>query len=400
MIRIFNSLRPVACLAPLLALSCDGEQAARSQGESADHLYVTSSVVFNDLGEDTYVSLLPALERHERELDLDSARELSGWAGIWTHEQKLFVSDGESPKLLRYQVDGEGRLLDDGSLSFQNQGAMFADSTFVAPNRAYVFADDAIVWNPEQLEIEASFELPRIEDLPDGMQYRGVRSGRGAVVRGNRAYVATGWANWTEYTVPEDSLIVVIDTDHNRVLDVLEAPCPYLDVASLDDDGNIYFSNWVYSLGPTLLRDRRRACAVRIRAGEDRIDTDFSLTFADVTDGREAAALRYVGDGKALISVFHHERVELAPDMDPVALSDSANWQFWMLDLNRREAEPIDGIGLHAGGFALSQIDGQSYVLVPSAEYDSTRVYRVTPDGAAEELWQTLGWSTQLLKLR
>jgi hypothetical protein len=35
----------------------------------------------------------------------------------------------------------------------------------------------------------------------------------------------------------------------------LPVACPNINVATLDGEQTIYFSNWVYSLGPTLLGD-------------------------------------------------------------------------------------------------------------------------------------------------
>jgi hypothetical protein len=44
-----------------------------------EHLYATSTIVFNDDGQNTYVSLLPSLEAQS--VDVRRAREFSGWSG-------------------------------------------------------------------------------------------------------------------------------------------------------------------------------------------------------------------------------------------------------------------------------------------------------------------------------
>lgn len=366
--------------------------------EPVEHLYATSTIVFNQDGQNTYVRLLSSLE--PQSVDLDDAREFSGWSGIWGHEGKLFVSDGEAPTMTRFAVDADGSFSDEGKLNFLNYGAQYAESAFVAPDKGYVLADDGIVWNARTLEITGSFELPVIDDLPGGMAYGGLRTGRSLAVSGDRTYVAASWANWDDYAVSEDSLIGVIDTTTDTVVAMLSVPCPYVDVATVDDDGNVYFSNWVYSLGQTLLQDKRQACAVRILAGEDRVDDDWSLTFADVTGGREAAALRYVGDGKALISVFHDERVTFDAETSPELLPDSANWRFWLLDLSTLEAQPITDIEFNAGGFAVSRIADRTFVMVPTENYESTNVYELSSDGRAELHWSIPGWSTELFELR
>jgi hypothetical protein len=86
--------------------------------------------------------------------------------------------------------------------------------------------------------------------------------------------------------------------------------------------------------------------------------------------------------------------------VDPAALADAANWRFWMLDLDTRAASPIDAIGHHAGGFATSRIDGRTFLMVPSADHDSTSVYELALDGAPELRWSVPGWATELPPLR
>lgn len=403
----------LAALAASLSVSCGGRDATVLPGSSAgapspapddveppsaEPVYVTSSIVFDSDGQNTYVSLLSSLE--PQSVDLQGAREFPGWSSIWGHEGKLFISDGEAPTITRFAVGDDGGLSDEGRLNFLNQGAQYADSAFVGPDKAYVFAEQGVVWSSRSLGITGSFELPVVPDREGGMLYSGLRTGRGLAVRGNRTYVATSWGNWDEYAVSEDSIIVVLDNDTDRVIEMLPVPCPYIDVASMDDDGNIYFSNWVYSVGPTLLYGKKPACAARIRAGEDRIDPDWSLTFADVTGGREAAALRFVGERQALISVYHQEQAQLGAQTDPAALADAANWRFWLLDLDTLAARPIDAIGYHAGGFATARIDSRTFLMVPSADYESTSVYEITPDGAAQPRWTVQGWATELFALR
>jgi hypothetical protein len=366
--------------------------------EGSTRMYVTSTIVFNNDGQNTYVSLLPNLDTQN--VDLRQAREFSGWSGIWGHQGKLFVSDGESPEMTRFAVAADGAMIDEGKLSFFNAGAQFADSVFVGSDKAYVFADDGIVWNSQSLAITGSFALPLVSDRAGGMTYSGLGTGRGLVVRGNRAYVAASWANWEEYAVSEDSLIIVIDTDTDQVIATLSAPCPYLDVGTLDDAGNVYFSNWVYSLGPTLLDGKKPACAVRLRPGEDQLDPDWSLTFAEVTGGREAAALRFVGGRKALISVYHDEEATIDANTDPASLADSAHWRFWLLDLDTLAAAPIPDIGAHAGGFATARIDGRTFLMVPSEDYASTSVYELSVDLTAVPRWSVSGWATELFALR
>jgi hypothetical protein len=270
----------------------DGPSAGSS--ERAPTTFPMSRVLFSDQGQTTYVNVLSSLEAAD---DLDRSREFAGWADLWVHAGKLFVADGEAPVMTRHAVDAEGGFIEEGRLSFQNYGATsvaFWNQLFVADDKAYLFnaeAREVVVWNPSTLATVGSFRLP---DLPDrgAQRLAGPSADRAGVVRGNRAYVAFYWASWDDYALSDDSVILVLDTQTNAVLRTIPVACPELNFASVDASGAIYFSNWGFSAVPTLLDGKPKACAVRILAGSEDVDPAWSLTFADLTGGREASALR------------------------------------------------------------------------------------------------------------
>lgn len=384
-----------------LAGACGANSGPEPEGTS-EHYYPTSSVVFGDDGQSTYVSLLRSLD--SQEIDPAKAREFAGWADMWVHDGKVFMTDGEAPELTRYSVTQTGSLVEEGRLSFQNYGtdtAAFWRNRFVASDKAYLFVMDErriVVWDPSAMRISRTFDLPELADRGAHTPY--VTIDRGAIVRGNRLYATVGWGDWDNYSLANDSVILVIDTEHDEVVDVLAVPCPDLNVASMDDRGDIYFSNWVYGIGPSLFEAGAATCAVRVKAGENTLDDSWSLAFAEVTGGRQAAALRLIGGGKALISVFHHERVEITPEADRWMIADSANWRSWTLDVDTLEAAELDGLDWHAGGFYASRIDGRNHVFIPSADYSSTKGFELFPSGAVEPRWTATGWVTRLFKVR
>lgn len=383
----------------IVAGNANANANANANGDTEEFVFVTSTVVFSDEGTTSYVSLMDSLG--DSPIDLKQAREFSGWSAVWTLDDKVFVSNGESPTMTRFSVDKNLNYNNEGQLSFVNHGANSADSGFIGTTKGYVTADaDVVIWNPERMEISGTFPLPDIADQDGGMQFGGLRTGRSFVTRGSRAYIAASWANWDEYAVSETSLIVVIDAESDQIIETITAPCPYLDVATIGDDGTLYFSNWVYSVGQTLLSGKKKACAVRILPNEESIDSDWTLTFADVTDGREAAALRYLGDGKALLSVYYHDRVDWGSNTSPEELADADNWRAWILDLETFDTNVVTQIPFNAGGFNFSRVGDSSFALVPDADYESTDVYEVAPDGSAKRLWVTPGWGRGLDRLR
>jgi hypothetical protein len=360
-----------------------------------------SRVLFGDEGQTTYVNVLSSLEAAG---DLERAREFAGWADLWVHAGKLFVADGEAPVMTRHAVDASGDLIEEGRVSFQNYGATsvaFWNQLFVADEKAYLFnaeAREVVVWNPSTLATVGSFPLPELADR-GAQRLAGPSADRAAVVRGNRAFVAFYWASWDDYSLSDDSVILVLDTQTNAVLRTIPVACPELNFASVDGEGTIYFSNWGFSAVPTLLDGKPNACAVRIPADSEEVDPAWSLTFADLTDGREASALRWLGDGRALLTVLHDERITIAPDADRYALTDSANWKLWVVDVERRTATPLDSLGWHAPGLYGARVAGQTYLFVPTADYASTATYLFSQDGSAELRWQAPGWQTRLFEL-
>lgn len=356
-------------------------------------------------GEDTtstYLSVLRSLE--QQEIAYDEAREFAGWADLWVHEDHVFVTDGEAPALTRYSVARDGGLDEGTRLSFSNYGAetaAFWRNLFVDATKAYLFAPgsrEMVIWNPETLEITGTLALPALPDR--GAQQLYGTTDRSAVVRGDRLYLPVAWGDFNDVSLSGDSAVLVIDTASDQVIDSLSVACPDLNVATLDDRGDIYFSNWVYGISPALFEGGAHTCAVRIKANEDVIDEGWSLTFADVTEGREAAALRFIGDGKALVSVFHDEEVTLTPESDRYEVMDASSWRFWTLDLETQEARLVDGIGWHSGGYYSARIAERNILFVPSADYASTEALEIFADGSVEPRWEARGWVTRLFELR
>jgi hypothetical protein len=180
---------------------------------------------------------------------------------------------------------------------------------------------------------------------------------------------------------------------------VLEAPCVDLAVADADEQGNLYFSNWVYSPGATLLYGDDSACTVRIPAGSSSLD-DWSLRYADIT-GREGAVLGYVGQGKWLYSSFLGDPALYNPATDDWfdwLFGDT--WQLEVLDPVARTSNVIADMPKNGGGYYSARFDEVTHVLVPGDGYDTTSIHALGADGTSSHEIDTVGWSTRIFKLR
>jgi hypothetical protein len=427
---VFSHTRPVASttstrpwLAPLLASialsssACSGEDIVRIDplepapvdeqpsdeeqqppGDEQASLYAISSLVFGPDTTTTYVSLLDSLA--PQSVDLADAYEFSGTADLWVNEGDVFVADGESLTVTKFALEGR-ELVERERLSFGSYGLTslgFWLNKFISPTKAYLLngASEVIVWNPESMEISGTIPLPALE-APDGFQVFNGYSDRAAVVRDGKLYQTLYFTDEAFFQYTPSSAIAVFDVASDELLEVLDAPCPGLDHATQDENGDIYFSAWVFAPGGAVALDQPSTCVVRIPSGSDTPEVAFTL--ADVTDGREGGVMRYLGDGHALISVLHDERVELTPETDPSAVAFAANWRFWNYDIASGTAEPIESIGFNAGAQYSFDIDGTTRMLVALADYSATDVYDVTPAGETTKVIDTAGWAVRLFQV-
>ncbi|HVK75938.1 MAG TPA: hypothetical protein VM734_21550, partial [Kofleriaceae bacterium] len=317
-------------------------------------VFVVANEVYTDDSSTTYVNVLDSLDIDQ--VDYTKAIEIAGGrATIATTNGWLFVAPPDEPVIIRYEIDGARKLVETGRVSFANYGldAIWVDewgNTFISPTKAYLTNSDdgtALVWNPTTMEITG--EIAPLQDL--------VRAGTTinsspSVVRGDRLYRAIFWSNWQAWETSTEQYVAVYDTTTDRMIDLVpESRCPGLsNRVARDEAGNLYFSNWVHNVSETLVRGAPKSCAVRISAGADRPDADWTLPYADVTDGREAAMFSYIGDGKAMLNVFHDERATYDENTDPSALIGTANWRLWNIDPVAKTGAPVEGLDWMAGG--------------------------------------------------
>jgi len=375
----------------------DGQASNGQGGASAESsLYVMATAVSDDNGANTYVA---TFDRFAAKLDLGSAREFPGWSDMMVIGGEVFVSSGEAPTITRLEVDASGKLGGDETISFLDYAtdANFYNHAIISDTKAYLSGEgEYVIWNPSTLEISGTFPLPDLPDREGIVPYTVLD--RGAVVRDDRLFHAVAWSDTENLRFLPDSRIVVIDTDTDEVIDVITVPCPDLAVADRDEAGNLYFSNWVYSPGGTLLYDQPPACAVRIPAGSETFD-DWRLSYTEDT-GREGAVLNYMGGGQWVFSSFMGEADAWDPETDWFSWLFGNHWQTTAIDPDSRKATPIPGLPYNGGGYYLTRFDDVTRFLLPSEDYTATTVYALDQYGAAHKETEANGWATRLFKLR
>ena len=377
------------------------DASATDKPESADHKYVLASVVFGTNNEQTsYLNIVDSLDKQE--LDYSKSIERPGWADLWVHDNKVFVSSREEKTITKYSLNEAGELIEEGVLNFSSYAVdvAFWSSTFVAKDKAYMIenVDDYIIWNPQTMEITGMFDLPELPEH-EGLVQRAGTLDRANVIRDGKLYTPMYWSDEDYFRFSPDSRVVIIDIAKDEVVGTVEVPCAGLDIGSLDDDGNIYFSTWTSGVFEPLLGETEGNCVPKIAKGTDEAERAF--TFKEVADGREGAAVRNFRDGKLLLSIFHNERVDFeAPDSDPAMLIGEKNWRTWVYDPATKNAEQIAGLDWNAGATYVVPVGDMHYVLVPGTEYASTTVVAVDKDLQTSERFEVRGWGTRLFQVR
>jgi len=390
--------------------ACAGEESELAGGDrgspdggdrddAGESRYVIATAISDDESATTYVAVLDSLEHDE--LDLSRAREFGGWSDMAVIGDYVFVSSGEMPEIERFTVSGDLELEDAGRISFRDYtgDANFYNHEPVSPTKAYMLGEgsELVIWNPSALEITGTLPLPDALRAREGIEPY-LALDRGAVVRGDRMFAVVSWTDSQNLNMLADSRILVIDTEADEILDVLEVPCPDLNVADSDDEGNLYFSNWVYSPGATLLYGDAPACAVRILAGSEQLD-DWRFDYAESTD-HEGAVMSYAGEGRWLYSSFLGD-----PDAYDPESGEWFDWLFgdtWQLEVLDEDGDSteVTGIPKNGGGYYTARFEGTTHLLMPGDSYTTTTLYALDADGTATRRLFTEGWSTRLYKLR
>lgn len=390
--------------------SSGGEDTSVDAGPGPDSVpedapyYVIANEVYAADDSTSYVNILRTLDNPE--IDIANAIEFPGGrATMAVNDGRLFVNPPNSQLIERYVLEEDGTLRLDGTLSFANYGVreMYIDewgNTFISPTKAYLINSsegEIVVWNPTTLEIEGTVDHGDVDLLREGWSV----DWSPAAVRGDRMYITLGWADWTTFQWSDEVYLAVYNTQTDELIDLVqETRCPSLNNRpSRDEDGNLYFANWIWSVGPTLLSDGPVNCVLRVNAGEDTFDPDWQLSYPDVSGGRQGAMFSYLKDGTGLMSVFYDERVEITDTTVSNELLSTDNWRMWTVNTDGSAAALLEGLDWNSGAISTFHVDDRSFLFVPTADWGLVQVYEVT-DGEAVHSFDVEGWSYQFARLK
>jgi hypothetical protein len=389
-------LRNPALAIALCLIGCGhGDDRGPGSG-SGDAVYAVSSIVFGTNETTSYVSLISSLDAAA--YDATQPREFAGLADLWVQDGAVFVAEDEPRTITRFTVE-DGVLVAAGVVSFASYGLTdfgFWRNIFLSPTKAYFIngASEYIVWNPQAMAITKTVALPALPARNGLTAFPGYMD-RAAIVRGGRLYHPLYFTDSSYFKYAQGSVIVVFDVERDQLVTTIDVPCPGVDHVTRDGADNLYFSSWVYAAGAAAVLQQPGTCVARLAA--DGSAPAVVMQVAAATAGHQGGALRYLGSGKAMMSVLYPEH---AKSSDVSDVTFGGNWRFWSYDLATGNAAQIDGFDWNAGGVYGASIADQQLMLVPAGDFSSTTVYELTAGAAPRAAFETSGWSLRLFQVR
>jgi len=339
-----------------------------------------------------YVQTLPDLES-QSEVDNADAIEITGNARVYVPgDGRVFVGSGEAPTITAFGVNEGGelgptqRVVSVANFGFTG-GAPFGHA-FVDQDTALLFGEGVVRWDPSAMELDGQTSLDSA--LVGG---RIPQAGTG-VRRGDEIFVPVAYAPFPNI---DDAVHVLVLDEQGTVLEVLsDDRCQQTGSLQLASDGTLYVASdngfVLPRFGTDLLQP---SCVLRIPPGERRFDDSWKIDVRAATGGSDATGFVLASDDVAYIFALERDRVPDGADEDPQQYYSSASSRWWRLDLETREAAPVEGMPYVASGSGVSsRLERRGTVLraAPSAfPAADNRFYEVDAAGVATERFSFVG---------
>lgn len=405
----------IACALGAAALAACGEDSGASSPEGAtsgtEPLYAMMIQVYGTDDRTVYVHLTKSLDL-DAEIDLSEAREFPGVANFAGVGGQLLVSSGTDPLITEFEISDDLKWTDGSTVSFASypleDNANFYYQYILDDQTAYMPFEvtKRLIWNPTAMTLgEVHDDTNLVLETEDNLQLR-VGGNRNGIRFDGPVQQAFYHSDEDWHRFGDESYVAIYDPETHEERDIVTLPCPGLSMASQDEDGYTYYGSWDYVGTLALFGEGPAPCVARLTPDLE-LDESWTTDFTDLTDGRYVTNFRYVGDGRAVGNVLHHELLDADFDggydaeVGDFIWTSGDHWKFWMFDLDAWEAAPVDGIDVAVGsGAQFAVLDGRTFVFLPYDDWGRTKIYELDAEGRAVERSDTLGDVFKWIRVR
>lgn len=318
-------------------------------------------------------------------------------------EGVVFVLDGETARITRYDIDPEGVPSEGDTLSAQNllqtaRGATAGNFAFVGPNKAYAIDplnQQVIVWDPTAMVLSEIIDVGEAMALSDFVPVLGYNTLR----RGTELVVVMGYRRLTTIDYATESRILFFDTETDTVVEAVTVEdCALLQHAFATESGDIHAGSDVFTAVARLTGTAGGPeCMVRIPAGE--YATDSYALFSSRTNGVVAGSLLQQSGTRAYVRVLDESLLPEGP-LTSGELNGTPAWRWGLLDL--ASAEPLTVLTDLEPQAAVAQpfiIDGRFYSN-EFDDFDESRVVGLSGTESPEPGVSSLGIIRNVFRVR
>jgi hypothetical protein len=311
---------------------------------------------------------------------------------------------GESPTLVKYEVDAEGRLARRETLSFAGEGVTSLGGAPVgfAGDKGYlvdVGGFRGFVWDPRTMTITKRFDT-RALALGDMPAY--AAEGQ-LILQSDRLFGFVYHTSDKQETVGKEARVLVIDTRTDEVTTIADPRCGGLRYAARMPNGDIYATSDTWTAIVHRLDEARAPapCMLRIKAGEARFDPDFHVKLSTLTGGLPTGGFIPVGDGEILVRALDEALAPVTPTTTGRDLFGARAWRTWRVTLpGAAPGAPVAALAPNIAGILFHAVDGEVFTNDTAADYGRTTFVRLTgPQGPKAGL-EIRGVPFDLLRIR
>jgi hypothetical protein len=370
-------------------------------------VYALLAVVFGpDDSATSYVVLAntPDVER----VSLQDAREFGGRKNISAADGRLYVGSYDEPILERYAFTDDLQWIDEDSISFANQGSHDArPESLVNAHTAYAPRGEwdpfRTLWDPSELGITGRREGTDVPQMIGNLVGRW--GGFDFEVRQGPPMRTVMYDDGEFFEMAPITNVVVYDPRTHEEERSFEVPCPGMYLGNQDEQGNTYMTS---TASPVLaLYGMIQGSCVRRITPEGMLDDTWQPDVTEWTGGRQLSSFTYIGAGKAIGNVLHHEELQdlgadFAGAYDPDVYDAGQNgnhYRAWFFDLEAETAAPITGVEQGVQTDAIV-VDERTFLNVSYDEWSRAKFYEIDSAGNAVERFEVPAYVESWLRVR